>query len=99
MDEMGDKIGRIHVGRQVEQLEKMQSRKMKGLKEPRENKKKKREEGRNPDDSDGDAGGAGGRGGRAAGGDDFGMEAEGDGIVELGGEGEEGGARVKRRKA
>ncbi|WVQ83080.1 hypothetical protein IAT38_005218 [Cryptococcus sp. DSM 104549] len=37
-DEMGDKVGRIHLAKQ--DLGKMQGRKMKGLKEPREKKRK-----------------------------------------------------------
>ncbi|OAV91495.1 hypothetical protein PTTG_05079 [Puccinia triticina 1-1 BBBD Race 1] len=38
IDEMGDKVGKIHVGQQ--ELDKLQSRKMKGLKKDRQGKKK-----------------------------------------------------------
>jgi ribosome production factor 2 len=50
IDEMGDKVGKIHVGQQ--ELAKLQSRKMKGLK--KEKKDKKKSSGRQKEDADAD---------------------------------------------
>ncbi|KAH8928884.1 Brix-domain-containing protein, partial [Atractiella rhizophila] len=44
IDEMGDTVGQIHVGRQFEELEKQQQRKMKGLKRGRDESESEEDE-------------------------------------------------------